>query len=240
MRLRIMSVIGVGLSAATTLCLMAFDSSPIGLTATTRVANSGHLQLTLRNVSTSVVTAYKLRWSKGSFTEQATDVISALMPAADPRRQLRAGGSLSFDDPFGPSTRPLDVAVVGVVYADNSWEGEPGFAQTIFTTRRQHAAAIEKMVLPILMSGTAENVSRIAEQMRNAALKAQQSRALDELSGAQYLRAVADRLDRIRSLAPEASKEAFSVIVNDETMMLQILIAHMNPAKPIVGGDQRR
>jgi len=236
MRLRTITVIGIGLSAATTQCLMALDSGPIGLTATTRVANTGQLQLTLRNVSTSMVTAYKLRWSKGSFTEQATDVISALLPSADPRRQLRAGSSLSLDDPFGPSTRPLDVAVVGVVYADNSWEGEPGFAQTIFTTRQQHAAAIDKMVLPILRSGTAENVARIAEQMRTAALKAQQSCALDELSGAQYLRAVADRLDQIRSLAPEASKAAFGAIVNDETMMLQTLSAHMHPAKPIVGG----
>jgi hypothetical protein len=239
MLLLFIAAFGMVLSTATNRCVLAFDSNVVGLAATTRIGDSGHLQLTLRNVSDRVVTAYKLRWSKGLFTEHSTDVISALMPSADPRRQLRAGSSVSLDDPFGPSTRPVDTAVVGVVYADNSWEGEPGFAQTIFTARRQHAAAIEQMVLPTLMSGADEDVARMAGQMRTAALRARQSRELDELSGAQYLEAVADRLDHARNLAPDSAKKALGAIVSEENMMLQTLKAHMHPAKAILGGNGR-
>jgi hypothetical protein len=190
MKLSVITVFGALLAPVMAQVTPASNLPVSGLIATTRIVDSGLLQLTLQNVSNRVVTAYKMRWSNGAFTEQATDLIGSLMPSVDAHRQFRAGKSLSLDDPFGPNTRPVDVAVVGVVYDDNSWEGESRFAGGIFTGRRQHALAIENLVLPILRSGTEQDVSRTAEQMRTAFLTAQQSRDLDGLNAAQFLKAV--------------------------------------------------
>lgn len=196
------------------------DTGVVGLIATARLSESGHLQLTLRNASHKSVTAYLLRWPGGEYPEER---IQCLLPSANMRARLPAGGVISLDDPFGPR-KPLDVKVVSVVYDDNSWEGESRFAEATFLGRRYRAMAIEKMELPILKSEQA--LSQMAQRMRSAALNAQASRDLHELNAAQYVRAAADTLDRLRNLSPnDARRELLSLILQEENL-LQILKTH--------------
>lgn len=199
------------------------DATVAGLIATAHLSESGRLQLTLRNASNKTVTAYLLRWPGGEDPEER---IQFLLPSASMRGRLPAGGVISLDDPFGP-TRPVDVKVVSVVYDDNSWEGESRFAQGMFLGRRYHATALEKLELPVLKSG--EAISKMAERMRSAAVNTQASRNLDELNAAQYLRAAASTLDRLRSLSSDDAKRELQTLVIQEEALLHILKAHSVP-----------
>jgi hypothetical protein len=199
------------------------DATVTGLIATARLSESGPLQLTLRNASSKVVTAYLLRWPGGEDPEER---IQFLLPSAGMRGRLPAGGVISLDDPFGP-TRPIDVKVVSVIYDDNSWEGEARFAQGIFLGRRYHATALEKLELPILKSG--EDISKMAERMRSAAVNAQASRNLEELNAAQYLRAAVATLDSLKSLSPDDAKRELQRFVIQEETLLHIIKAHSAP-----------
>jgi hypothetical protein len=197
-----------------------------GLVASTNIDQSGVLRLTLWNRSEKVITAYKLTWSEGTIREQELDLIGTLASPGNPGRVFRPSKSLSLDDPFGPYIRPRDVVVTGVVYEDNSWEGEPGFQRVIFAFRRQHVFAIEKFVLPLLGPGRPEDVE---ERMRIAISRSERSGSAEESSAAQYLRTVAQKLSELRGLPSEEATKRISAMMNEEEAMLRLLKGHMYP-----------
>jgi hypothetical protein len=126
--------------------------------------------------------------------------------------------------------RPTAVAVTGVVYEDNSWEGDQQFAQRTFTSRAFRAFAIENLELPILSAAGPGDAPGAAQKLRDAAARAQTSQNMYELNAVFWLNGLASRLERRRDQPSETVQGGLVLAVKEESEMLETLKTHIDYA----------